>query len=250
MTKKEVIETGAWSLESLEDLLRHASTIDDAGKRISYISEQFLGTGYEESTLNGSIDTEEVFTLNLGALDCFTLIDYVEAMRLSSSFYSFRGNLKKVRYQNGIISFEKRNHFFTDWILSNADQVEDVTQKVGAGKTRPIRKRLNIKEDGMPFVPGIRSVQRDISYIPSSAINDEVTGRLNNGDYVGIYSGMKGLDVSHVGIFIREGSSAVYRHASSRQEHRKVLDEDFVAYVSSKPGIIILRPRASNTAAG
>ncbi len=250
MTKKEVIETGAWSLESLEHLLNHASSIDDAGKRIVYVSEQFLGVRYAESTLTGDIVTEEVFTLNLGALDCFTFIDYVEAMQRSSSFSSFRGNLKKVRYQNGIIAFEKRNHFFTDWILFNADLVEDVTQKTGAGKTRPIRKRLNIKEDGTPFVPGIKSVQRDISYIPSSAIDDAVTGRLNTGDYVGIYSGMKGLDVSHVGIFIREGNSAVYRHASSRQEYRKVLDEDFAAYVSSKPGIIILRPRASNAAAG
>jgi transposase len=250
MTQKEVIVTGRWSLESLEVLISSRSSIADAGKRVAYISGQFLGVRYQESTLIGDIETEEVFTINLESVDCFTLIDYVEAMRLSFSFSSFRGNLKRVRYQNGIVSFEKRNHFFTDWLAFNTAWTEDVTCKVGLGKTRSIKKQLNIKEDGQPFVPGIRSVQRDISYIPSSAIDDAVTERLNTGDYIGIYSGVKGLDVSHAGIFIRDGNSAIFRHASSKQEYRKVLDEDFIGYVSSKPGIVVIRPRAAYSSAG
>jgi hypothetical protein len=243
MTQKELINTGRWSLEELDGLIGEASSIADHGKRIEYISSRFLGVNYQEKTLAGDIDTEEIFTINLGGVDCFTLIDYVEAMRLSISFSTFRGNLKKVRYQNGIVSFGRRNHFFTDWKVYNPDLVEDATSKTAPGKTRTIKKQLNIKEDGLPYVAGIRPAQRDINYIPSSAIDDSVIDGLNTGDYIGVYSGLKGLDVSHVGIFIRRNEDALFRHASSRTEHRQVIDEDFPDYVSSKPGIVVLRAK-------
>jgi len=243
MTKKELINTGKWSLAEVEALVAQASTIKNAGERISFLSGQFIGAPYQPDTLTGDIDTEEVFTVNLGGLDCFTLIDYVEAMRLSTSFASFRANLKKVRYQNGIISFGRRNHFFTDWAVYNSDVIEEVTLKMAPGITRTIRKQLNIKEDGLPYVPGVKPAQRDINYIPASAIGEAVIDRLNTGDYIGIYSGFKGLDVSHIGIFIRDDEKKLLRHASSKAEHKQVIDEDFMAYVSSKPGIIVLRPR-------
>jgi hypothetical protein len=243
MTKKELINTGRWSLEEIDEIMRHAASISVKADRIAYVSRQFLGVKYLGNTLTGDIDTEEIFTVNLDGVDCFTLIDYVEAMSLSTSFCAFRANLKKIRYQNGIISFERRNHFFTDWAAYNSDIVEDVTLRVANGKTRTIRKQLNIKEDGLPYVPGVRAAQRDINYISSSAIDDAVIERLNTGDYIGVYSGFKGLDVSHIGIFIREGENTLLRHASSRVEHKQVIDEDFMTYVSSKPGIIVLRAK-------
>ena len=59
----------------------------------------------------------------------------------------------------------------------------------------------------------------------------------------GIYSNRPDLDVSHVGIVIRDGNKLLFRHASSASRHKKVIDEDFMKYVSSKPGIIVLRPK-------
>jgi hypothetical protein len=61
---------------------------------------------------------------------------------------------------------------------------------------------------------------------------------------------MKGLDVSHSGIFIKEGKFSTFRHASSKTEYRKVLDEDFIGYVSSRPGIIVIRPRPADSSSG
>jgi hypothetical protein len=243
MTKKEHIITGKWSLQMLEELIMQGASITDAGSRIAFLSKQFIGIPYQESTLVGDQDTEEVFTVNLEELDCFTMLDYIEAMRLSSTFSSFRANLKKVRYQNGIISFEKRNHFFSDWAAYNSDSVEDFTGRLCPGKVRSVKKQLNLKDDGFFFVPGIRTVQREIKYIPSSAIDDAVTSQLMTGDYIGIYSSIKGLDVSHVGIFIRDGNSMILRHAAARTEFRYVIDEDFMEYVAQKPGIMVLRPK-------
>jgi hypothetical protein len=63
-----------------------------------------------------------------------------------------------------------------------------------------------------------------------------------DGDYTGIYSDLKGLDVSHVGIIIKDGVNVYLRHASSQKEYSKVIDQDFRKYMVDKPGIIVLRP--------
>ena len=65
-------------------------------------------------------------------------------------------------------------------------------------------------------------------------------GQLRTGDYIGIYSDLSGLDVSHVGIIVKDSLGIKFRHASSVA--RKVVDQDFATYISGKPGIIIIRP--------
>jgi len=87
-------------------------------------------------------------------------------------------------------------------------------------------------------------LQRVITFIPGKAIDGDVIRRLRSGDYIGIYSREKGLDVSHVGIMIKKNRASYFRHASSLQSQRKVIDQDFTAYAARKPGIVVLRPVA------
>lgn len=240
---KEDIYLGSWSKDKLESIMHKASRIKDAGSRIKFVSRQFLNLDYKESALIGDINTPEIFVINLEGVDCFTFIDYMEAMRLSDSFSEFKENLKRVRYRSGEIAFENRNHFFTDWREFNSDFVDDVTGVIGAQRTKVVLKTLNAKEDGGYFLEGIKPLKRKIKYIPSGAIDDSVINRLKTGDYVGIYSSIQGLDVSHVGIIIRDGDITYLRHASSAKKYRKVVDEDFRNYISDKPGIVILKPK-------
>lgn len=243
-THNELILLGKWTSEKLDALLHESSKIDDVGCRIDSLSRHFLGTPYQESTLIGDMNTPEVLVINLEGVDCFTFLDYIEAMRLSSSFHEFKENVKKVRYQKGeTVSFEKRNHFFTDWHEFNSDLIEDVTETIGGNKTIKIRKMLNVKEDRTYFLPGIQPRERLIKSIPVNAIDNSITNELRTGDYIGIYSEKQGLDVSHVGIIIKEGDNVYLRHASSLKG--KVIDEDFKNYVCDKPGIVIFRPRSS-----
>ena len=234
---------GKFSQEELDHIIHEASIINDVGKRIDFLSRLFLNLDYSESTLIGSINVPEVFVLNFEEVDCFTYIDYVEAMRLSSSFSEFKVNLRKVRYKSGIVAFENRNHFFTDWREFNADFVKDITEEIGTRKTIIAQKMINEKEDGTFFLPGIHPVQREITYLPSNAIDESVFNKLETGDYVGIYSEVQGLDVSHVGIIIKDRDDIYLRHASSLKEYRKVVDQDFRRYIVNKPGIIVLRPK-------
>jgi len=231
---------GKWTERDLDRILSESSRIRDTGKRIDFLSRQFLDLPYSGSTLIGSVDVPEAFVINLEGVDCLTFLEYVEAMRLSVSFSAFKENLKKIRYGSGEVSFYKRNHFFTDWIKKNSDSVADVTGEIGSGKTARVRKLLNKKEDGTFFVPGIEPVTREIVYIPGENIDKSVLHRLGTGTYVGIYSLLAGLDVSHTGIFIKDGDKSLLRHASSSENKMKVADEDFMEYMSGKPGIIVL----------
>src|SRR3989337_3983839 len=220
MTEKMQTHLGKWTIEELDRLLHNSSLIRDVGERIGFLSEQFLGVAYQGSTLVGDAHTPEILVLNLAGVDCFTLIDYVEAMRLSGSFPEFTENLKGVRYRRGEVSFEMRNHFFTDWPEYNAGTIEDVTAVIGGPKIISVHKRLNLKGDGTPIIPGIPPKEREIHYIPVNALDNLILGRLKTGDYAGVYNPPiynppspplvkggflddDGLDVTHVGIIIK-----------------------------------------------
>lgn len=241
--EQDKILLGKWTEKKIDALLRESWAIDVVAERIDFLSAHFLGTEYEESTLIGDALTPEVFVINLKGVDCFTYIDYTDAMRLSRSFAEFRENLRNVRYRSGIVAFENRNHFFSDWREYNSDHLEDVTGLVSGGTCRKSHKRLNAKQDGTLYLPGIPVTDRDISYINPDDMNDDVIEKMNTGDYVGIYSEDDGLDVSHVGIVIIRDDTIFLRHASSPKHYGKVVDQDFRNYIAEKPGVIILRPR-------
>jgi hypothetical protein len=239
---KELIVLGRWTEKKLDHLLKESSKINDCGARINFLSRQLLNTQYKESTLIGDIKTPEIFIINLEYIDCFTFLDYVEAMRISGSFIEFKDNLRKVRYRSGRVDFVNRNHFFTDWKEFNQNLVTDVTEFVGSGRSRGAKKTLNKRDDKTSFIEGIPYRDREIIYIPCKDIDDVVIEKLKTGDYIGIYSQKQGLDVSHVGIIIKEGNTVSFRHASSSKSHRKVIDEGFKNYIKNKPGIVVLRP--------
>ncbi|RJQ20540.1 MAG: DUF1460 domain-containing protein [Nitrospiraceae bacterium] len=239
---RERIQLGKWTEEGIDHLLKEASAISDTGTRIDFLSGQFLNTPYMDATLIGDASVPEVFVVNLAGVDCFTFLDYIEAMRISRSFAEFKNNLREVRYRSVKIAYENRNHFFTDWREFNSDLIEDVTEKVSTGKSRHVNKMLNMKDDGTYFLPGIPARDREITYIPSDLLDDAVIVNLKTGDYAGMYSENSGLDVSHVGILIKEKEKIKFRHASSSSSHRKVVDEEFRKYISDKPGVVVYRP--------
>jgi hypothetical protein len=240
---KQEVNLGPMSEGDIDRLIARGATIPDAGEHIDFLSERLLGTAYGEATLEGCAGSPEVFVINLEKVDCFTFIDYVEAMRLSATFAQFVTNLRRLRYRKGFVSFENRNHFFTDWKGSNRAFVADVTREIGGVMTKSVVKTLNRKEDGTCFLPGITPTERRIDYIPGQVVDGRLLARLKTGDYAGIYSPMAGLDVSHVGIIVAKGPVLKFRHASSLDAHRKVVDQDFREYMADKPGLIVLRPR-------
>lgn len=235
----EKIILGKWYKYELNNIIHQASQIKDDGERIRFLSEKFLGTPYVGGTMLGDKYETEILVINLAGLDCLTYLDYIEAMRRSDSFDTFKQNVKKVRYKGGVVAYHTRRHFFTDWISPRI--IQDATYQVGGYKVKDVDKELNQKEDGTFYLPGLPVVTRTISYIPSSSIDDTLLDRLQTGDYVGIYSPLSGLDVSHTGIIIKKAGRVYLRHASSKKQNMKVVDEDLLTYMESKPGLVVLR---------
>ncbi|MGY2288594.1 DUF1460 domain-containing protein [Pseudomonas sp. SDO528_S397] len=230
----------------LDKLLRHPlkSPNSDAGELIGAISGQFLGTPYEAHRLRGSKYIPEELVIDFRGLDCFTYLDYVEALRVSSSRSSFIAHLIKTRYFNGQIDFLKRKHFFTDWAQQEGGQVAtDITAHLGGEPVR-VEKNLNEKADGGHYLPGLPVVKREVIYIPADQVNEQFVSRLRTGDLIGLYTPLAGLDVTHVGFFILTDKGPVLRNASSRKNVNQVIDYPFIEYVAKTPGIVVLRVKA------
>ncbi len=237
-----IFRTGSWTEDELDRMIRQASGFASPGERIAFLSGRFLGVPYQGTTLIGGPQTPENMVIDLGGVDCFTFLDYVEAMRLSSSLQDLPLFLQRVRYHGAVVSYRTRNHFFSDWIVFNDGFVADVTAEIGEGRVARVQMQLNRKADGTLLLEGVEPRPRSISFVPGPLLDEAVVSQLRTGDYVGIYADADGLDVSHVGIIIREGSRVMLRHASAAPDFRKVVDQDLAGYMAGKPGLMVLRP--------
>lgn len=234
----EKIDLAQWDKDSFQKFLIQCQTLPKSEK-IEKISEAFLDTVYQSNTLHGSVDIDEKLIIDLSKVDCFTFIDYVEAMKRSGNFEQFKKNLVDLRYQFGSIQYTKRNHFFSDWIEYN--DFENITAKISSN-TQKVMKHLNQFEANKLYLQGIEIKPRMIEYIDSKYVDIKLLEKLKSGDYIGIYTHKEGLDVSHTGLIIKKDSQVFFRHASSKKQFKKVVDEPFLDYIKKTPGFIVLRP--------
>ncbi len=227
----EEINLNIWDKDSFNKFLEKEKSIDE-------ISASFLNTPYKANVLIGSYNKKEVLVIDFANLDCFTYIDYVEAIKQSNNYKKFKENLIRIRYQKSQISFENRNHFFTDWITQN--NFENVTSKLSSNTKKQI-KYLNKKDKNNVYLKGIDIKKREVEYLESKFVDKNFLQKLKSGDYIGIYTPINGLDVTHTGMIIKKDKHIYFRHASSKKSNKKVVDELFVDYIKNIPGILVLR---------
>lgn len=209
------------------------------------LAKQFLGRPYVADTLGGGPGKTERLTLRTDVFDCFTLLDTLEAMRRQTlqPGTTLPQQLQRVRYHGpgaqSEVSWLTRNHFFSDWLYYSPQWVTDVTPELGLepADSRQVRKQLNQKSDGTLWLEGIPQRSVVMNVLAAEALD---YSRLQAGDYIGIYTELAGLDVTHVGLAVKDQGQWYLRHASSR--YGKVIDEPLAAYLSGKPGVIIYRP--------
>ncbi|MDI2089964.1 N-acetylmuramoyl-L-alanine amidase-like domain-containing protein [Commensalibacter oyaizuii] len=203
-------------------------------------SAAFLGVPYRANTLIGSVTVPERLTINLNAVDCLTFIEYVHALNHSTNLQDFTTNLIKTRYINENVSFLNRKHFFSDWFATYPRNARDITKTLSPNVIA-VRKHLNLGPNNKEYIRGLGIIPRTIYYIPTAGINAHVVSQLKTGDFIGIYTPLNGLDVSHVGIIIKHQNKTYFRNASSLARNMRVIDSPLLPYVRNKPGIIVLR---------
>jgi len=231
------IKYNKWDKSEIDRLINNANN-NFANKKIEYISQYFIDTPYKHGTLNTDPLSPERLVINLKQVDCFTYLDYVTAMTISENADDFIDKIKRVRYFDSDVSYEKRKHFFTDWANSDG-LVKDITPSLpGSVATFKIINRKSAKESWLENVP---QKSRMVSYIPKEKITEEVIDMLKTGDFIGAYSTRRGLDVTHVGILIKNERGVFFRNASSRKSVMRVTDYNMKEYINNINGIVVLR---------
>ena len=129
---------------------------DLAGKpsvavRLGKVSERFLGTPYRPDPLGegprGEFDRDPL--INFKAADCTTLVEQAMALAIACDLGRGVDTLQKIRYKNGSVSYETRNHFpDADWIPNNAlaGYLRDITREIAGDKAKAVSRMIKKAE--------------------------------------------------------------------------------------------------------
>ena len=223
---------------SVQHLLSEIKSDRPTGSRIALLSRHFLGHSYKPNPLIGSIDTAEVFTAALDGFDCVTYIETILALARASNVDDFLEWLRKIRYAQGCIRWEQRNHYMTLWIRNNVR--EGIVRPVSMPAV-PILSRERV----LNAVPGLAARRTRVKCVAKRAVA-RFAAYLQSGDLIFFVSTRKNLDVFHAGIIVRDGKSMLMRHAS--RSHGFVVEQQLSEFLQANrmAGVIVVRPQEVN----
>lgn len=227
-----------------------------------WFGKKFIGVPYVGGTLDRA--EEEKLVINTSELDCTTFVEIVTALTLCMSgngkrdFSDFCRQLQHVRYINGEIAYEKRQHYFTVWISDNAEEgiVTDIqnnppftkVQHVSVNWMTTHQQSYKMLKNNAKRLQGIKALEEQISgksyrYIPKEQIVDSRLFRntIHDGDILVMITNKKGLDTTHIGIASWHQDGLHMLNASSI--HKKVIDEPMLlrTYMMKHPSQIGIR---------
>ena len=216
-------------------LLSEMKGESSAGSRIDLLSRRFLGHPYQPNPLIGSAAESEVFVASLDGFDCVTYIETVLALALSSDADEFIEWLRKIRYEEGRIQWDRRNHYMTGWIRNNMRE----------GIVRPIRTPavpVVSRERVLDALPGLPTRRTRVKSVPKKAA-PHLAGHLQSGDLIFFASTRKHLDVFHAGIIVRGSKHLLMRHAS--RSRGEVVEQELSEFLKTNrmTGVIVVRPQ-------
>jgi hypothetical protein len=199
------------------------------GNSAEWPGQDFVGAKYMESPLGEGVAPDSDPLIRFDAFDCTTLVETVLAN-------ADQGKLNQIRYADGEIGFQTRNHFIeSDWLRNNSSRVENVSAKYAKTDVRcvTIDKKSWMKkvhDIDVNFEPE----DVEIEYIPYENLGEFVpdapmivlfvTDNPELRDKIGT-----DLAVVHMGFWLPNG---MLRHASSSQG--AVVDVDMNQYVQMR----------------
>lgn len=230
---------------------------------VAEIGKSFLGTEYAASTLDKN--ESEQLVINLTGLDCTTFLEnaltfarLIKSGKTSFSFY--QEELTKIRYRSSIIDkYPSRLHYFSDWIFDNSKKgiIKDVTNEIGGvpypmkvGFMSANRDKYKQIASNDNFYNSIRNIESEINsrnyfYIPKKDIV-KIEDNIKNGSLIAITTNIDGLDISHVGIAVKEKDGRIHLlHAPIVGSKVQITEKplaDYLAGNKRQTGIMVLEP--------
>lgn len=224
------------------------------------VGRQFLGTSYVSNTLERR--GPEDLVINLRQLDCFTFLENAVVLaRLiragKSTFSDYAESLREARYRQGVMNgYSSRLHYFCDWLYDNERKgiVKNITADIGGIEYPGVIRFMTANAGKYPALADnqsyrqMKAVEQNISrrcsyYIPKKSFRD-YQDRIMDGDLIAITTGIKGLDVIHVGIAMRVGKNIHLLHASKITGKVVVSSRTLDSYLAGKrfrTGIVVGR---------
>ncbi len=222
------------------------------------VAQSFFGTPYVAHTLE---QTPEKLICNLREFDCYTFVESILAMTLARhhlrTYLEFQMLLRQMRYREGNVDgYGSRLHYFLEWKQQGEAMgwYSDITAQLGGIKHQPTINFMTMHrglypalEDDMAFGT-IQQVEQKLSntawyYLPKDKVAN-IESNLQDGDIIGITSGIAGLDFNHEGFILKKGNRAYLLHASSDAKKVVVSTEplaDYLQKIKKHSGIVVLR---------
>jgi hypothetical protein len=231
----EAMRPQGLSRRRVEQLLSATEFNRSINGRIDILSRRLLGRSYEQNPLIGSADRGEVFTAALDGFDCVTYIETVLALAHASSVDDFTEWLRRIRYEEGLIQWKRRNHYMSDWIRNGVR--DGIVSPLSVPAVRSVSR-----ERVLNLIPGIAVRRIRLKCVPKTAV-PRLAEHLRNGDLIFFVSTRKNLDVFHAGIIVCDGKKVSMRHAS--RSRGLVVEQQLTEFIKANrmTGVIVVRPQ-------
>lgn len=232
----------------LEDGLK--SNIEKANDLVVFYANKLLGTPYIAHTLEG--DTE-MLTINIDELDCTTFVETLYALTKTtlsrrSTWRDYANNLESIRYRNGVMGdYSSRLHYISDWIVNNSARgnLKDIAPNFNSCKyliktidfMSKHRKSYPSLKDSVVFEK-IRNIEvgyrsHRFPYIKKESLKSQSTKNVfKSGDIIGMVTKIEGLDISHLGIVVKENNELYFINASMGGKKVQLEKDNFYEYLA------------------
>lgn len=248
--------------ELLKSCMNECKTKDNC---LMYFARKLKSVPYVARTLEGG--ERERLVVNLRQLDCTTYVENVIALYLcikngKTTFRDFCNYLRNIRYENGIVTYPTRLHYFSYWIEQNtltgivreivpqdSSVTEDSEYDIYYMSSNP-EKYPALRKD-TSLIDDIAEMEKYFDgktyrYIPKAKLKnpESLQAYIKDGDIIAIVTNKKGLDISHIGFAAWHKGNLHLLNASSI--HKKVVEEPMSLYKymmrhPSQTGIRIIR---------
>ena len=262
VVNEEQSESVDWSIIP-DDVLEAQSTSwsEPVGIRMKQITEGFLGKPY---LLNGIGELQEPDPdplVRYDAFDCLTFVEEAISLSLGRTQPSVDQIRKDLRYGDGPVTYENRNHFMVSQWIPNAIEkgyLKDITHTLG--ETHVVSKTITprtwerwrgrrhffLNPDQFPvgtYRMGVLSLDAALKAIPDIPEGALLVVVRQNNPYNPVW-------ITHIGFVVRHSKNDVrIRHATKmgggvvKEHYLKWYFEHIRIYLSPMEGVLVLMPQ-------
>lgn len=233
--------------------------LSSPGALVSFYAHELLGTPYVAHTLEGDV---ELLTINVDELDCTTFVETLYALTRATlnGRYSWRDYayyLENLRYRGGRMGdYSSRLHYISEWIIDNSARgnLVDVTRDM-PGKIEMVKDIdfMSTHRSSYPSLADDEIYQKikgyeagfrnhKFPYVKKEWLGQKkYANALKSGDFIGLVTKIKGLDISHLGIIEKVGEKVYLLDASMSGGKVQIEKEELSEYLRRNKNNIGIR---------